>query len=129
MTSRGTMSQPQPQRINEADTDMDEDERVLYQGVPFTGEVVETDEDGVVIGLNTYLDGRENGPQRAWYDDGTPRSEYQATAGVPTGESHRWHWNGKLARRQQYDEFGVVRLREVWDVDGVAQPGQYINSW
>jgi antitoxin component YwqK of YwqJK toxin-antitoxin module len=123
------MNQPQPQRVNEDDTDMDEAQRVLYQGVPFTGEVVETDDEGTVIGLNTYRDGREDGPQREWFNDGMLRSEYHAAGGLPTGESREWHTNGQLARRQEFDQYGVLRLREVWDENGVAQNGESVNSW
>jgi antitoxin component YwqK of YwqJK toxin-antitoxin module len=123
------MNQPQPQRVNADDTDMDEAQRVLFQGVPFTGEVVELDDDGVVIELNTYRDGREDGPQREWFNDGMLRSEYHASGGSPTGESRDWHPNGQLARRQEFDQYGVLRLREVFSEDGVPQQGEYVNSW
>ncbi|HJP76361.1 MAG TPA: hypothetical protein VJ914_18985 [Pseudonocardiaceae bacterium] len=122
------MSQPQPQRVNADDTDMDESERVLYQGEPFTGEVVETDEDGVVIRLNNYLDGKEEGAQREWFNDGMLRSEYHATGGLPTGESREWHENGRLARRQEFDQYGHLRVREDWDEHGVAD-GEPMNTW
>jgi antitoxin component YwqK of YwqJK toxin-antitoxin module len=115
------MSQPQPQRVNADDTDMDESERVLYQGAPFTGETVETDDDGVVIRVNTYRDGREDGLQREWFNDGMLRSEYNASEGLPRGEAREWHENGQLWRRQEFDRFGHLSVREEWDENGVAK--------
>jgi antitoxin component YwqK of YwqJK toxin-antitoxin module len=122
------MSQPQPQRVNFDDTDMDASQRVLYQGELFTGEVVETDEDGVVIRVNTYRDGSEDGPQREWFNDGMLRSEYHATGGLPTGESRDWHENGQLSRRQEFDQYGHLRVREQWDENGVPK-GRPTNTW
>ncbi|HEY4459878.1 MAG TPA: hypothetical protein VGN81_36545 [Pseudonocardiaceae bacterium] len=116
-------------RINDDDTDMDESLRILYQGELFTGEVVETDDDGTVIRLNTYRDGRVDGVQREWFNDGMLRSEYQASMGFPAGESREWHENGQLALRQEFDEYGVLRKREVWDEHGVFQEGRSVDSW
>jgi antitoxin component YwqK of YwqJK toxin-antitoxin module len=111
-------------RVNIEDTTVDEGETVLYQGEPLTGEVVDTAPDGTVITLRSYRDGREEGPQREWYDDGTPESEYRVTDSKLTGETLDWHPNGRLARRQEFDEFGQLRMREVWDEDGQSVPNQ-----
>lgn len=66
-------------RVDEDDLDFDTDDYivVLYEGEPFTGEGVETDVDGNVLTLSTYVNGREHGPQYEWYSDGTPRVQGQ----------------------------------------------------
>lgn len=113
-----------PRRVRADDTTVDEREDVCYQGVPFTGLVFDTADDGTLITEKYYSDGREDGPQREWYDDGTPESEYQAQDGKVVGEALDWHANGQLARRQRFDRFGQLRSREVWDETGTPQPDQ-----
>lgn len=116
-------------RVNEDDVELYEGTYVQYNGEDFTGEVVETLEDGTIIALNTYLDGLEDGPQRAWDADGVLVSEYSASKGMPVGESKHYHENGQLRRLQEFDQFGTLRKREVWDENGVPQEGQSVNTW
>ena len=113
-----------PRRVRVDDTTVDEHEDVCYQGVPFTGQVFDTADDGTVITEKSYTDGVEDGPQREWYDDGTPESEYQAVRGAVVGEALDWHPNGQLARRQRFDPAGQLRHREVFDDDGTPRPDQ-----
>lgn len=113
-----------PQRVRVDDTAVDEREDVTYQGVPFTGVVYDTADDGTLITEKSYHGGREDGPQREWYDNGSPESEYEAAEGVVVGLALDWHPNGQLARRQRFDRFGQLRHREVWDEQGTARPDQ-----
>lgn len=110
-------------RVNIDDIVRDQAEYVMYDGKEYTGEVVETLDDGTVITLNTYRIGREEGPQFEYYTDGSPRSEYWIVNGRLTGESREWHENGQLALRQRYDEFGNVSQRETWDENGQPEAG------
>jgi antitoxin component YwqK of YwqJK toxin-antitoxin module len=116
-------------RVDIADTEVDEAERVLYQGVPLTGEVDDAMPDGTVVTLKSYVDGREEGWQREWYEDGTRESEYRIVDGRLTGESLKWYPNGQLKRRQEFDQFGVLRKREAWDENGVLQSDQSVDTW
>ncbi|HEX5116113.1 MAG TPA: hypothetical protein VFW65_13035 [Pseudonocardiaceae bacterium] len=113
-----------PQRVRVGDTTVDEHEDVCYQGVPFTGQVYDTASDGTLVTQKSYRDGLEDGPQHEWYSDGTPESEYQAVAGAVVGLALDWHPNGQLARRQEFDSYGELRRREVWDPDGTPEPDQ-----
>jgi antitoxin component YwqK of YwqJK toxin-antitoxin module len=110
------------------DTTLGEGQEVLYQGVPLTGEVIRTTKDGVVVTSKWYRDGLEEGPQREWYGNGTPQSEYTVVDTNVTGQSLDWHRNGQLARRQEFDEYGELRKREVWDEDGVPQPDEAVDD-
>lgn len=89
-----------------------------HQGVPFTGEVVETKPDGTVLTLHTYLDGVEDGPYREWFDTGTPRAEGEVRRGVPVGRHRRWHPDGRLAAERVFSDTGDERARREWDGNG-----------
>src|ERR1700742_5126572 len=115
--------------VNIDDTTLGEGQEVLYQGAPPTGEVIRTTKDGVVVTSKWYRDGLEEGPQREWYGNGKPQSEYTVVDTNVTGETLDWHRNGQLARRQQFDEYGELRKREVWDEDGVPQPDEAVDDW
>ncbi|WP_344880540.1 hypothetical protein [Allokutzneria multivorans] len=104
--------------MNFDDTIRDEFERRLYQDEPFTGEVVETAEDGFVLSLNNYRDGWEEGVQREWYYEGRLRSEYWIVGGKLFGESKEWHENGQLAVLQVWNEHGALASYQQWDEHG-----------
>jgi antitoxin component YwqK of YwqJK toxin-antitoxin module len=108
--------------VSEDDITLWEGTYVQRDGEMFTGEVVETADDGTVVSLNTYVDGLEDGPQREWYQDGARLSEYQARQGMAVGEALRWHDNGQLAGRRWFDQYGSVREREAWDEQGNSVP-------
>lgn len=112
----------QMERVNADDLVQDEPERFLYNGERFTGEAVETNEDGTIIGLNTYRNGYEEGPQREWYPDGSLRSEYWVINGRITGEAREWHDNGRLAKLQHWNEFGEMTAHEEWNENGEPDP-------
>ncbi|HEX5402868.1 MAG TPA: hypothetical protein VFX16_11280 [Pseudonocardiaceae bacterium] len=115
-------------RVDIEDTTLSEGQEVLYQGVPLTGEVIRTTAGGVVVTAKQYRDGLEEGTQREWYGDGTRQSEYTVVDTNVTGETLDWHRNGQLARRQEFDEYGELRKREVWDEDGVPQPDEAVDD-
>ncbi|HVV22634.1 MAG TPA: hypothetical protein VHF06_24575 [Pseudonocardiaceae bacterium] len=118
-------------RVNLDDTTTDETGTYrMYDGAPFTGEVVETAMDGTVVGLVTYQDGLERGPQREWYYDGQLRSEYVDLDGDrPAAVYQEWHENGRLAARKEFDRHGTLRKQEVWTEDGTPIPEQAVDNW
>ncbi|MEU6014606.1 hypothetical protein ABZ826_11265 [Streptomyces sp. NPDC047515] len=110
--------------IDDPDVDMDMGQRLLYQGELFTGEAVEYFGQQVVA-LDEYVDGLPNGRSRAWYPDGTLRSEGRNQDGRPMGEFKRWHPNGVLQQRRVFDG-SVASLAEEdkWD-----DKGNLLSSW
>ncbi|MBJ3808839.1 hypothetical protein JGB26_17250 [Streptomyces flavofungini] len=97
---------------------MDAAQRLLYRGVPFTGEVAEYFGEKV-ISLDVYVDGLQDGLSREWYEDGTLRSEGAVRRGFPCGEFKEWHANGVLASRKVFDEDGLtLREESQWDEHG-----------
>ncbi len=97
---------------------MDYEQRLLYRGRPFTGEVEERS-GGVVISLDSYVDGLQDGPSREWYKDGTLRSEATVRKGRPVGVAREWHPNGTLASEQVFAENGLTMLQDFhWDENG-----------
>ncbi|MFH9014094.1 toxin-antitoxin system YwqK family antitoxin [Streptomyces sp. NPDC017943] len=104
--------------IDDPEVDMDNSERLYYEGEPFTGEVTEHfGED--LISLDTYVDGYKHGPSREWYRDGTLRSEGTLREGLPVGEFKEWHANGVLASKQVFADNGMTLLEDSkWDEEG-----------
>ncbi|MFF3061605.1 toxin-antitoxin system YwqK family antitoxin [Streptomyces sp. NPDC057909] len=104
--------------IDDPDVDMDPGQRVLYRGELFTGEAEERLE-GVVVSLDSYVAGVQDGPSREWYKDGTLRSEGTARMGLPVGVSKEWHPNGTLATERLFAEDGLTLLADrQWDEKG-----------
>ncbi|GAA3462176.1 toxin-antitoxin system YwqK family antitoxin [Saccharothrix longispora] len=108
----------------EAD-EVEEDEGVVFhQGVPFTGEVVESRPDGTVLTLYTYLNGVEDGPYREWFDRERPYKEGEMRYGVPVGRHRRWHADGRLAADLLFGEGGDQLERREWD-----ERGNLVTEW
>ncbi|MFF7854801.1 toxin-antitoxin system YwqK family antitoxin [Streptomyces sp. NPDC007904] len=104
--------------IDEPDVDMDDAQRLLYRGEPFTGEVTEH-LDGKLVSLDAYAEGVRNGLSREWYKDGTLRSEGTVRDGLPRGEFREWHPNGAPASRKVFADDGLtLREEHQWDEDG-----------
>lgn len=116
-------------RVKADEITLHEGAYVMYDGALYTGEVVDTADDGTVLALNTYRDGVENGPQREFYEDGSPKTAYQAVNGMTVGEAQDWHVDGRLARRQEFDQYGELRKRDVWDEEGVLDPDEAVDNW
>ena len=105
-------------RVNIDDTDMDKAQRFTYDGELFTGEVVETDRDGNVIGLTTVRDGIPHGPDLGWYPDGTLEGRTTVVDGMVVGVSSHWHPNGRLAEEREFDDRGQLVDVRRWREDG-----------
>ncbi|MEU4446035.1 hypothetical protein AB0K14_31805 [Actinosynnema sp. NPDC050801] len=105
-------------RVNSEETTMDSASRVLHQGLPFTGEVVDTDGQGLTLGITGYQDGLEHGPQFEWYADGAKRLEGQSDRGSAVGEWRQWHANGRLAEYTLFNKYGELIHLQRWDEDG-----------
>ncbi|MFI2432195.1 toxin-antitoxin system YwqK family antitoxin [Streptomyces sp. NPDC018693] len=104
--------------IDDDEVDVAFDQRLLYAGEPYTGEVVEHLA-GSMVSLITYADGFKDGPYREWYENGTLRAEGVMRMGFVSGEFKRWHSNGCLARRMLNSEDGKTPLAEYeWDEEG-----------
>jgi antitoxin component YwqK of YwqJK toxin-antitoxin module len=111
-------------RVHVSQTTVDEGEIVVYNGAPLTGDVYNTAPNGTVVTAKSYRDGLEEGVQREWYADGRPESEYRVEDNQLVGETLDWHRNGRLARRQVFDEYGQLQAREVWDEEGDLLPDE-----
>ncbi len=73
----------------------------------------------MLVSLDIYVDGIQNGLSREWYKDGTLRSEGTVYKGLPRGEFKEWHPNGTLASRKIFDDDGLTLREEfTWDEDG-----------
>ncbi|KZM75405.1 toxin-antitoxin system YwqK family antitoxin [Nocardia terpenica] len=106
-------------RIN-ADFDpisWDVNDRLMYQGEPFTGEVVETLGDKI-LSQQSYVNGIPHGPDREWWPNGTLESEGQMRDGRPYGIYRRWHENGQLAGEKHFGDDGALHTVLEWDEDG-----------
>ncbi|ATW49316.1 toxin-antitoxin system YwqK family antitoxin [Streptomyces peucetius] len=110
--------------IDDPNVDMDEAQRITYQGEPFTGEVAEY-QNGHLVSLDEYTDGILNGKCREWHQDGTLRSDGIVRDGRAVGESKEWHPNGALKSRKFFDNSAAsLREEDTWDEDGT-----HVTSW
>lgn len=97
---------------------MDDGQRLLYRGEPFTGEVTEH-LGGKLVSLDVYVEGVQSGPSREWYKDGALRSEGTVRDGLPRGEFREWHPNGTLASRKVFADDGLTLCEDhQWDESG-----------
>jgi antitoxin component YwqK of YwqJK toxin-antitoxin module len=91
---------------------------VRVDGVPFTGDVVDT-EHGRVIGVTGYRDGLEHGPSVEYFPDGSKQVEGQSAVGYAVGEWREWYADGRLKSYKVLDRWGDLRKSQLWDADGV----------
>ncbi|HTI19573.1 MAG TPA: hypothetical protein VL652_01195 [Kutzneria sp.] len=106
-------------RVNREQTTADTDDgwMVRVDGVPFTGEVVDT-EDGRITSLTTYRDGQLDGPEVEYYPDGSKESEGTYSMGTTVGEWRTWYPDGRLKEFNLFDRWGDVRKIQEWDQQG-----------
>ncbi|GAA3434361.1 toxin-antitoxin system YwqK family antitoxin [Kutzneria kofuensis] len=104
--------------VQSADVDWDDSGRLVFEGVPFTGEAVTYNWLDEVRSLVTYVDGIREGAQREWYDGEELRSELTVHNGRVVGPAREWHPNGRPAREQWFDERGLPAAESRWDEDG-----------
>jgi antitoxin component YwqK of YwqJK toxin-antitoxin module len=104
--------------IADPDVDLDYDQRLLYRGELFTGEV-EENLAGHRVSLETYTDGHRDGPFHSWYKSGTRRSEGTMRRGFVSGESKSGHENGLLAQKRVHSADGKTPpALYAWDEEG-----------
>ena len=106
-------------RIDYDDTDGDADGTVLFEGVPFTGEVVDHWPDGTVQSSTAYRNGVEDGPYREWHRNGTLRTEglndpRYGAAGI----WREWDERGRLIEERSFGRDGEMTAVRRWDGDG-----------
>jgi hypothetical protein len=111
-------------RVNGEDVVMSASLTVWYRGELFTGEVVDTDDDGQVVGLTTYEQGLEHGPQYELFPDGRKKAQGSCDRGGVVGVWREWHANGNLAELNVFNKYSerVRRLR--WD-----ESGELVEDW
>jgi antitoxin component YwqK of YwqJK toxin-antitoxin module len=103
------------------DNELDDSLRLVHDGEPFTGELVNGYGD-TLLSLETYRDGFRDGPTREWHEDGTLKAEGTNRHGVAVGTFRRWHPNGRLAVEKQFDDAGRLLGERRWDEDGGPEP-------
>jgi antitoxin component YwqK of YwqJK toxin-antitoxin module len=96
----------------------DEFALVIYNGEPFTGEVVEKSPDGAIVAVTNYTDGLEDGPSTEWYPSGQLRARGLSRLGTAVGVHQEWHPNGRLAAETRFDDQGRQLSGEAWDEAG-----------
>ncbi|WP_329339600.1 hypothetical protein OG252_28265 [Streptomyces sp. NBC_01352] len=118
------MAETERINIDDPEVDMDLEQRLLYRGQPFTGEVEEY-LGSARVSLESYVDGLPDGPSWEWYKDGTLESEVTVRKGRAVGVAKRWHQNGVLASERTFseDNGALLSIRE-WD-----ENGQPTKSW
>ncbi|WP_439660642.1 toxin-antitoxin system YwqK family antitoxin [Lentzea sp. HUAS TT2] len=104
--------------MNLADTDEDYN-GLLYEGVPYTGEVVEHGSEGHLISSYNYDGGVADGPYAEWFGPGRPYKQGTINFGLLIGVNRKWHPNGQLAMETEYDDKGRQLYRREWDPNGV----------
>lgn len=107
-------------RVNEDDLDYDyTDGLTFYEEELFSGEGVEVAEDGQILVLTTYKDGREEGPYREWHPNGKLLVEGQSKApGGAVGTWRKWHSNGQIAEEKTFSDDGGLTSVRRWDTEG-----------
>jgi antitoxin component YwqK of YwqJK toxin-antitoxin module len=108
-------------RVDMDDIDIDVGGCYLYEGEAFTGEVVEVDKSGRIVGLTTVERGLAHGPDLTWYPNGQLQSEVDVVRGISVGISRSWHPNGQLAEELHHRAGGAPTARR-WDEEGNLIP-------
>lgn len=72
-------------------------------------------------GTRLYPTGKvvQHGPDRAWWPDGTPRSERFFELGVPVGSWTRWHEDGSKSFETTFAAVDAPRTTTFWHANGV----------
>jgi antitoxin component YwqK of YwqJK toxin-antitoxin module len=102
----------------------DDDQRLIVEGEPFTGEAVTYNWLDEVTSLITYADGIREGVQREWYDGEGLKAERTVHNGRIVGLAREWHPNGRLANEKRFDERGLLAEESRWDEDGRPVDGR-----
>lgn len=106
-------------RIRDTDADGDADGTLLFNGVPFTGEVAAFWSDEVMQSLTTYENGVEHGPYREWHPNGVLRTQGQSDLRYgAAGIWREWDASGRLVSEKSFGEDGELDAVRRWDGDG-----------
>ena len=100
--------------------------RLRYDGIPFTGRVVDfypdstqrssaeyrnglrdgtltaSYPDGTLMERRYFVEGRKGGVHEGWWEDGSPRFRYTFRDDLHEGEAREWFTNGRLYRAFNY---------------------------
>lgn len=104
---------------------------ILYmESGPFSGYVIQVNDDGTLLSKEGYLNGQKEGPSFKWssngrlieeryfhenqktgrhlgfFNDGQPRFEYYFNCGLPIGTHKEWLENGQLYSLSTYNDSG-----------------------
>lgn len=93
------------------------------------GEWVSHHENGKIMTLLNYLDGKETGPIMSKYENGNPLLQGALLNGLEDGEWKLFYENGQLLSRSTFQKGGRVGVREEFYEDGsVWFKKQYENG-
>ena len=92
--------------------------RYLYQGKPFTGEMIEPGVGEVPKAVSEFRDGLRHGMSRVFYPDGKLRSEARYEYSRPVGADRTWYENGQLEEEITYTEDSTYVSTKRWSEDG-----------
>jgi antitoxin component YwqK of YwqJK toxin-antitoxin module len=112
-----------PERVNFEALDMDTEQRMVWQGKPFTGTAIELTSDGKIVGELNFVDGVQDGLTREWSLSGRLIAEEAYSDGSKHGYSRHWFDNGQLSSEQLY-EYSIKTKEVVWSNDG-----NLISKW
>jgi hypothetical protein len=102
----------------------DDDQRLIVDGVLFTGEAVMCNWLDEVTSLADYVDGFREGARREWHDGGQLKSDLTVRNGRIVGAARRWDEDGNLVRKHRHDDTALVKLAA-----GVSWPGGPRRRW
>jgi antitoxin component YwqK of YwqJK toxin-antitoxin module len=103
-------------RVNIDETDINDDQYVLYNGELYTGTVFELLH-GKIHAEIDYVDGIREGMSRLYYPDGTLESEESFRDGLGHGRQRYWYPNGQL-KEEMFVDMGVMTSTRKWAEDG-----------
>jgi antitoxin component YwqK of YwqJK toxin-antitoxin module len=104
-------------RVSGDDIDYTEDLIVVYEGEPFTGEVIDYYPDGQPETVTTYDGGIKEGPERVYFSNGSIKSEHWRKTGIWHGMGRTWHRNGQQESETRYEHGDAVAVKR-WSEDG-----------
>lgn len=105
-------------RVNEESIEYPDLTYAILDGEPFSGQAVEH-EDGFPSELTTYIDGKNDGPQLSWAENGQLIALGNSTPNHGSvGPWHYWDEEGNLVGEVIKDRLGNTRIIRNWDKEG-----------
>jgi antitoxin component YwqK of YwqJK toxin-antitoxin module len=93
----------------------DEDGRMIFRGVPWTGIALEYWSDGPLASEISFRDGLLHGPTIGWHSNGFKSEEVHYDSGRAVGIRRQWHPNGVLKLEEEIGNDGFQLRLEEWD--------------